>query len=199
MFFGGITCQESNELEIEVLVKSENCDRKTKKGDVLTMHYSGILDDGKPFDSSYDRKEPFKFQVGVGQVIRGWDEGLLDMCIGEKRRLTIPPHLAYGETGAGDRIPPKATLLFEVELMGIEDGPTPVNVFNEIDANSDNQLTRQEVSDYLKKQMQAAQSSEFSDYPDQDKLVEDIFQHEDRDKNGVISHEEFSGPKHDEL
>lgn len=199
MFFGGITCQESNELEIEVLVESENCDRKTKKGDVLTMHYSGILDDGKPFDSSYDRKEPFKFQVGVGQVIRGWDEGLLDMCIGEKRRLTIPPHLAYGETGAGDRIPPKATLLFEVELMGIEDGPTPVNVFNEIDANSDNQLTRQEVSDYLKKQMQAAQPGEFSDYPDQDKLVEDIFQHEDRDKNGVISHEEFSGPKHDEL
>lgn len=198
-FVGSVTCQETNELEIESLEKPEQCDKKTKRGDVLTMHYSGILDDGKPFDSSYDRKEPFKFQLGVGQVIRGWDEGLLEMCVGEKRRLTIPPHLAYGDVGAGDRIPPKATLLFEVELLGIEDGPTPVNVFSEIDSNSDNQLTREEVSDYLKKQMQAAQPNEFADYPEQDKLVEDIFQHEDRDKNGFISREEFSGPKHDEL
>lgn len=83
--------------------------------------------------------------MGVGQVIPGWDQGLLDMCVGEKRKLTIPPHLGYGDAGAGPKIPGKSTLQFEVECIGIEDGPPPVNVFKEIDANSDDQLSREEV------------------------------------------------------
>jgi len=186
------------ELKIEVLSKPEECDRKTTKGDMLTMHYRGTLEDGSEFDSSYSRSDPFKFQLGIGQVIKGWDQGLLGMCPKEKRKLTIPSHLGYGDSGAGDRIPPKATLVFEVECLNIEDGPTPVNVFKEIDANDDNQLSREEVSTYLKKQMPDAAKSG-ADLPDQDKLVEEIFQHEDQDKNGYISHEEFSGPKHDEL
>ena len=78
-------------------------------------------------------------------MIKGWDQGLLDMCIGEKRKLTIPSHLAYGDSGAGDRIPPKSTLVFEVECLGIDEGPAPVNVFKEIDANDDKQLSREEV------------------------------------------------------
>ncbi|CAG2113038.1 unnamed protein product [Medioppia subpectinata] len=197
-----VVCDESEaleELKVEVLFKPEECSRKSAKGDMLSMHYKGTLEDGKEFDSSIPRGEPFKFQLGIGQVIKGWDQGLLDMCPTEKRKLTIPSHLGYGDAGAGDRIPPKATLVFEVECIAVEDGPTPVNVFKEIDANDDNQLSREEVSGYLKKQMPEAAKAGVKDLPDQDKLVEEIFQHEDQDKNGFISHEEFSGPKHDEL
>lgn len=136
----------ANELKIEVTHKPENCERLTKKHDMLSMHYRGMLEsDGSEFDSSYSRKEPFKFQLGTGQVIRGWDQGLLDMCVGEKRILTIPSHLAYGENGAGDKIPPKATLKFEVELHKIEDGESPANIFKDIDEDGDLQLSREEV------------------------------------------------------
>lgn len=84
------------------------------------MHYRGTLTDGKEFDASYKRGEPLQFKVGAGQVIKGWDEGLLGMKIGEKRKLTIAPELGYGERGAGKVIPPNATLIFETELVGIE-------------------------------------------------------------------------------
>lgn len=84
------------------------------------MHYTGTLDDGTEFDSSIPRKEPFVFTLGVGQVIKGWDQGLLNMCEGEKRKLVIPPDLGYGERGAPPKIPGGATLTFEVELLKIE-------------------------------------------------------------------------------
>ncbi|XP_050683938.1 FK506-binding protein 2 isoform X2 [Leptidea sinapis] len=195
---------EVTELKIEVVSVPEICDAKSKNGDTLTMHYTGTLDDGHKFDSSYDRDQPFTFQIGVGQVIKGWDQGLLDMCVGEKRKLTIPSKLGYGERGAGNVIPAHATLHFEVELINIGDSPPSTNVFKEIDDNQDNMLSREEVSEYLKKQMVPPDGAEMSDDVKQmleshDKLVEEIFQHEDKDKNGFISHEEFSGPKHDEL
>ncbi|XP_022257869.1 peptidyl-prolyl cis-trans isomerase FKBP2-like isoform X2 [Limulus polyphemus] len=138
--------QENNELEMGVIKKPEKCDRSSRTGDILSVHYRGSLDDGTEFDSSYDQKEPFQFQLGTGQVIKGWDQGLISMCVGEQRRLTIPPHFGYGDSGAGERIPPNATLIFEVELLEIKDGPPPVNVFKEIDANADNQLSREELS-----------------------------------------------------
>ncbi|KAH6936549.1 hypothetical protein HPB50_019110 [Hyalomma asiaticum] len=221
----------------------------------------------RALDRSRQRGEPFRFQIGLGQVIKGWDQGLLDMCVGDKRKLTVPPSLGYGEAGAGDRIPPGATLVFETELTKIEDGPPPVNVFKQIDSDQDEQLTREEASDtkscvafaalyelrrivltptswvlgkqdgrarrrvdsdtyaigqgsvswrvtahkldgrvlylqiskYLKEQLPAAQAAGLKDLPDTDKMVEEIFQHEDKDRDGVISREEFSGPKHDEL
>lgn len=190
---------KNEELKIEVLKTVENCNRKSKKGDILSMHYTGTLLDGKEFDSSRGRGEPFRFQIGVGQVVKGWDQGLLDMCIGEKRKLTVPPELGYGEAGAGDRIPAGATLVFETELTKIEDGPPPVNVFNQIDVDKDDHLTREEISQYLKEQLPAAQAAGLKDLPDTDNMVEQIFQHEDRDRDGVISRDEFSGPKHDEL
>ncbi|QGI58315.1 hypothetical protein CEK27_000440 [Fusarium fujikuroi] len=126
------------------------CDRKTKKGDRVQMHYRGTLkDSGEQFDASkflrlastlmivtkhmliqtqgYDRGTPLDFVVGSGQVIRGWDEGLLDMCIGEKRLLTIPPEYGYGQRAIGP-IPAGSTLVFETELVGIQGVPKPEKI-----------------------------------------------------------------------
>jgi peptidylprolyl isomerase len=89
-------------------------------GDQVQVHYTGWLESGSKFDSSVDRGQPFGFPLGAGRVIRGWDEGVATMKIGGKRRLVIPPHLGYGDRGAGRLIPPGATLVFEVELLGID-------------------------------------------------------------------------------
>ena len=84
-------------LKVEYTSVPSTCDQKAMNGQMLTMHYTGTLEDGSKFDSSVDRNEPFKFQIGVGQVIKGWEEGVLGMCIGEKRRLIVPPELGYGD------------------------------------------------------------------------------------------------------
>lgn len=95
---------------------------EVRLGQGLTMHYSGTLEDGTKFDSSYDRGEPFKFVLGAGQVIQGWDLGIQGMKVGGKRKLIIPPALGYGEKGIGP-IPPNATLIFEVEVLAAQDLP----------------------------------------------------------------------------
>ncbi|CAF0766391.1 unnamed protein product [Adineta steineri] len=111
----------ADKLQIDVTKKVDNCERKSKNGDRLHMHYTGTLkSNGKKFDSSRDRGDPFVFTIGTGQVIKGWEQGLLDMCEGEQRMLTIPASLGYGDRGAGNVIPAGATLVFDVELIKIE-------------------------------------------------------------------------------
>ncbi len=117
-----------SKLQYEIIKPSENASGKSPaKGNVVTVHYTGWLadKDGNPmmdkkFDSSVDRGQPFQFVIGVGQVIKGWDEGVMLMKEGEKRRLVIPAELGYGARGAGAVIPPNATLVFDVELLNVK-------------------------------------------------------------------------------
>lgn len=109
--------QKMDEVKIEVL--QEGTGVASKIGDTLTVHYTGTLTDGTKFDSSVDRGQPFSFTLGENRVIQGWEQGMLNMKVGEKRRLTIPASLGYGSYGAGGVIPPNATLIFEVELLKI--------------------------------------------------------------------------------
>ncbi len=109
---------EEKNLKIEVL--QEGTGDPAQKGDKLTVHYTGWLEDGTKFDSSFDRDNPFVFTLGIGQVIEGWDKGMLNVKVGEKRKLTISSSLAYGKEGREPIIPPNSTLIFEIEVINIQ-------------------------------------------------------------------------------
>ncbi len=102
-----------------LVVKKSNNPTKAEKGMMVDVHYTGFLTDGKVFDSSIERGNPISFELGTGSVIKGWDEGIALMNIGDKYRLIIPADLGYGTNGAGSDIPPNATLLFDVELVNV--------------------------------------------------------------------------------
>jgi peptidylprolyl isomerase len=97
----------------------EGTGARPRTGDTVSVHYTGWLKSGEKFDSSHDRGQPLEFAIGRGRVIKGWDEGVLSMRVGGRRKLVIPPHLGYGDRGAGRVIPPGATLVFEVELLAV--------------------------------------------------------------------------------
>ena len=113
-----ITETVMDELKIEDIVVGTGLE--ATNGKKVTVNYSGTLVNGTKFDSSYDRGVPFSFNLGAGEVIKGWDRGVAGMKVGGKRKLTIPSSLGYGEAGAGGLIPPNATLIFEVELLKVE-------------------------------------------------------------------------------
>ncbi len=162
---------------------------KVKTGDHLEMHYTGTIDEssetgvkGKKFDSSRDRGQTFDFPIGQGRVIKGWDEGIIGLCKGAKATLIIPPDMGYGDSGAGADIPGGATLNFDVEVVDIKDGPPPPpNYFAMIDTDGDGFLSKEEIDAFF--------SQQGRETPDE------LWEHEDKDKDGKISWEEFSGPK----
>ncbi|KAI5106121.1 peptidyl-prolyl cis-trans isomerase FKBP14 precursor, partial [Silurus meridionalis] len=217
------------EVKIEVLYKPFLCHRKTKYGDMLLVHYDGFLEsNGTMFHSSRQQgdKHPVWFTLGIREVIKGWDKGLQNMCTNEKRKLTVPPSLAYGKEGkamcwclvfklalmpnpyvyacfvfsylcfALGKIPPESTLIFEIELIEIRNGPRSHESFQEMDLNDDWKLSKSEVKEYLRKEF------EKHGYPPNDThhevMVEDIFKQEDDDQDGFISAREFTY-QHDEL
>ncbi|XP_058093440.1 peptidyl-prolyl cis-trans isomerase FKBP15-1-like [Magnolia sinica] len=107
------------ELQIGVKYKPESCEIQAHKGDRIKVHYRGKLTDGTVFDSSFERGDPIEFELGSGQVIKGWDQGLLGMCVGEKRKLKIPSKLGYGDQGSPPKIPGGSTLIFDTELVAV--------------------------------------------------------------------------------
>ncbi|XP_020689602.1 FK506-binding protein 2-like [Dendrobium catenatum] len=119
LFVSAKKSRDVTELQIGVKYKPETCSIQAHKGDKVKVHYHGMLVDGSVFDSSYERGDPFEFELGSGQVIKGWDQGLLRMCIGEKRKLKIPAKLGYGAQGSPPKIPGGATLVFDTELVAV--------------------------------------------------------------------------------
>jgi len=116
-----LAVEPPTKLKIDVTHLPSECPAKARKGDSIQVHYTGtLLADGNKFDSSVDRGQPLPLTLGVGQVIKGWDEGLQGMCLHEKRILTIPSDMAYGSRGFGSVIPPNSALVFDVELVGLE-------------------------------------------------------------------------------
>lgn len=112
--------EEQQGAQLQIETTNVGTGVETKNGDKISVHYTGMLTDGKVFDSSIPRGEPFTLTLGAGQVIKGWDQGLVGMKVGEKRKLTIPSDLGYGRDGFPGVIPPNATLIFDVELISIK-------------------------------------------------------------------------------
>uniref|UniRef100_A0A0F7CZ38 peptidylprolyl isomerase n=1 Tax=Apostasia odorata TaxID=280455 RepID=A0A0F7CZ38_9ASPA len=124
LFVSAKNSGDVTELQIGVKHKPDTCSIQAHKGDKVKVHYHGKLTDGSIFDSSYERGDPIEFELGSGQVIKGWDQGLLGMCVGEKRKLKIPAKLGYGAQGSPPKIPGGATLIFDTELVAVNGKPS---------------------------------------------------------------------------
>ena len=183
--------------KVTVYEGPKECEAKDKveKGNYLKMHYTGTIDESSPtgekkkeFDSSRGRGQTFDFAVGTGQVIQGWDLGLVGLCKGAKATLVIPAEEGYGAGGSGAVIAGGATLNFDVEVVDVsKDAPAAApqeNLFETIDADKDGKLTKEEIGKWFKEKQNM-------DMP------KDLMDQEDKDKSGTVSWEEFSGPKGD--
>ncbi|TKS67562.1 Peptidyl-prolyl cis-trans isomerase FKBP7 [Collichthys lucidus] len=192
--------EPDGEVKIEVLFKPETCTPKSKRGDLINAHYDGYLaKDGSQFYCSRSDKagHPQWFVLGVGQVIKGLDIGMDDMCPGEKRKITVPPSLAFGTKGK-DPVPPNATVIFEVEVYAVSRGPRSMEAFKNMDADKDRTLTKEEVKEYLKLEYEKKEGKPRDDAYLQ-KIMDDIFYKNDQDKDGLISSKEYNIYEHDEL
>ncbi|XP_057707485.1 peptidyl-prolyl cis-trans isomerase FKBP7 [Corythoichthys intestinalis] len=188
-----------DEVKIEVVFQPETCEKRSKKGDLMNVHYDGFLaNDGSQFYCSRDDKagHPQWFILGVGQVIKGLDIGMVDMCVGEKRKVTVPPSLAFGEKGKGP-VPPNATVIFEVEAFAVSRGPRSMEAFAQIDIDKDRMLTKNEIKDYIKMEFEREGKPKDESY--YEKVITDIFRKSDSDNDGILSAKEYNIYQHDEL
>ncbi|XP_032879749.1 peptidyl-prolyl cis-trans isomerase FKBP7 [Amblyraja radiata] len=197
--FNQVDADTKEEVKIEVVYRPDDCHRKSRRGDALNAHYDGYLaEDGSQFYCSREDNEghPKWFLLGVGQVIKGLDIGMADMCEGEKRKLIIPPSLAYGIIGKG-KVPPNATLIFEVELYSVRNGPRSVEAFNVIDLDGDRLLSLDELRSYVYEEFK--RDNRIQDPTYKDKVLDDILRKNDQDGDGYISAREYNVFQHDEL
>ncbi|KAG0453655.1 hypothetical protein HPP92_024959 [Vanilla planifolia] len=132
LFASAKKSHDVTDLQIGVKYKPETCSIQAHKGDRVKVHYRGTLTDGSVFDSSYERGDPIEFELGSGQVIKGWDQGLLGMCVGEKRKLKIPAKLGYGAQGSPPKIPGGATLVFDTELVAVNGKTSSSNQLTDV-------------------------------------------------------------------
>jgi len=203
-----IVIGSESDLKTEILSPPPpTCERKAKNDDILYMHYIGKLNNGEQFDNSYTHSpaDPFGFKLGAGHVIMGWEKGVVGMCVGEKRKLTIPPALGYGDEGYGDLIPAGSTLVFEIELMDIKDDDGTFeeslmggggdehrhanpHEFDHIDENDDKHISKEELIHFINKLNAEAGEGERID--EVEKTVDDIIREHDINQDGMISFEE---------
>eukprot|EP00062_Callorhinchus_milii_P018633 gi/632972302/ref/XP_007902590.1/ PREDICTED: peptidyl-prolyl cis-trans isomerase FKBP10 [Callorhinchus milii] len=190
----------SDQVEIQTYFKPTDCNRTSKLNDFIQYHYNASLMDGEVLYTSREHGSLQSLVIGSSKMIEGLNQGVLDMCIGEKRIITIPPHLAHGEKGLGD-VPGSAVLLFDVELLdlkpGVPDGylfvwteDAPSNLHEELDKDKDGEIVLDEFSSYIKAQV-ANGKGRLSPTESPDKLIQDMFNNQDRNSDGKISPSEL--------
>ncbi|XP_065147352.1 peptidyl-prolyl cis-trans isomerase FKBP9 [Paramisgurnus dabryanus] len=194
--------------------KPENCTYKAKKGDFVKYHYNATLMDGTHIGSTHSFGKTYNVILGNGQVVIGMDEGLMGMCVGEKRRLVIPPHLAYGERGVDGEVPGSAVLVFDVEMIDLEEGlpdgymfvwnsEVSPDLFSVMDKNKDKEVDRTEFSEYILQQV-AEGKGRLAPGFEQPRIIDNMYDNQDRNKDGRITEDEFKlkadeAATHDEL
>lgn len=187
-------------VKVDMMRRGDDCTKKAEDGDMLTAEFHGFLaNTHERFESSHDTGKPSSFKLGHGYMIKGLERGLQGMCVGEKRRLTIPANLAYGKIGDGKNVPAGADLIYDVEVIHIQKGKTPPNIFAKIDINHDKKLSRDEMANFI---LETGRSVTLRGASEIDDVVSEIFKLEDVNEDGFVDIGEFSGPKktkHEEL
>ncbi|XP_066917710.1 uncharacterized protein [Clytia hemisphaerica] len=189
--------KEYDGIGIGLINRPNYCDRTIQKGDRVRMNFNCTLGDGYVIDSTYN-KRPFEFVIGEKAMIPGFEGGILDMCEGEVRHLTVPSKWAYGDNAFG-QFPPRTTLYFFIHVLSFEhvtNAPVKDNTFLNIDHDGDDQLSSDEVRSYLKNEKGV---KDVDGVHGLRSMLHNIFEEEDRDRDGFITHPEFSGRKHTEL
>lgn len=204
-----------DEVQTDSYFQPEECFRKSRKGDLVQVHYNGTYMDGSPLDSSHKYGKTYDLILGSGRVVLGLDQALTGMCVGEKRMAIIPPHLGYGEQGIDGDVPGSAVLVFDLELVALQeglpegylfiwDGDVPTNLFELMDSNKDGHVSLEEFTAYLKAEV-AAGKGRLAPGSDPDKVIGEMFTNQDRNKDGRITAPEFKlkaeedAENHDEL
>ncbi|KAM6959008.1 peptidyl-prolyl cis-trans isomerase FKBP9 [Aplochiton taeniatus] len=201
-------------VEVNDTYKPEVCEKLSKKGDFVKYHYNASLMDGSSIDSTYNYGKTYDIVLGTNQVVPGMEEGLKEMCVGERRHLVIPPHLGYGERGVDGEVPGSAVLVFDIELMDLEEGlpegymfiwndDVSADLFTEMDRDKDQLVGASEFSDYILRQVNEGKGRLAPGF-DPYRIIDNMFNNQDRNGDGKITEAEFKlkaeeVPDHDEL